>query len=108
MNRNIAVAAAVVPLVLAAGHHRALAVAGAVVVRESPYRAQPTVAAPAAKSAVGASTGGVIPDCDAAVVRVFRNCGFESGDFSGWITQDLTQPFFPLTVGGAGISPGFG
>ena len=28
------------------------------------------------------------------------NCGFESGDFTGWITEDLSAPFFPLQVGG--------
>ena len=36
------------------------------------------------------------------------NCGFEFGTFRGWVTQDLSDPFFPLEVGGAGISPGFG
>ena len=36
------------------------------------------------------------------------NCGFEFGSFRGWVTQDLSDPFFPLLVGGAGISPGFG
>jgi len=35
---------------------------------------------------------------------VFINGSFESGDFSGWITQDMFSPFFPLQVGGAGIS----
>ena len=40
---------------------------------------------------------------------VFTNGSFESGDFSGWVTQDMTLPFFPLQVGGAGITPaGFG
>lgn len=36
------------------------------------------------------------------------NCGFETGDFTGWVTQDLTDPFFPLQVDTAGVSPGFG
>src|SRR5215468_8288954 len=36
------------------------------------------------------------------------NGGFETGDFSGWVTQDLANPFVPLQVGGAGLSPGFG
>ena len=27
---------------------------------------------------------------------------------SGWVTQDLSIPFFALTVDGAGVSPGFG
>ncbi|MFQ5463716.1 MAG: hypothetical protein ACE5E5_13955, partial [Phycisphaerae bacterium] len=36
------------------------------------------------------------------------NGSFELGNFAGWVTQDLTTPFFPLQVGGAGITPGFG
>jgi len=39
---------------------------------------------------------------------VFVNGGFETGFFTGWVTQDLAAPFFPLQVGGAGITPGFG
>jgi len=39
---------------------------------------------------------------------VFTNGSFESGDFTGWVTQDMISPFFPLQVGGAGITPGFG
>ncbi len=35
------------------------------------------------------------------------NESFETGDFSGWLTQDMNIPFSPLMVGGAGISPGF-
>jgi len=35
------------------------------------------------------------------------NGSFESG-FTGWTTQDLSPPFFPLQVGGAGITSGFG
>lgn len=38
----------------------------------------------------------------------FINGSFETGDFRGWITHDLTNPFVPLTVRGAGYSPGFG
>jgi hypothetical protein len=38
----------------------------------------------------------------------FQNCGFESGDFTSWTTQDHPFPFFPLTVDGAGVIPGFG
>ncbi|MDA2921210.1 hypothetical protein MYX76_17255, partial [Desulfobacterota bacterium AH_259_B03_O07] len=36
------------------------------------------------------------------------NCGFETGDFTGWVTQDLSIPFLPMIVGGAGLTPGFG
>jgi uncharacterized membrane protein/predicted GH43/DUF377 family glycosyl hydrolase len=39
---------------------------------------------------------------------VINNPGFELGDFSWWNTQDLTMPFLPLQVTGAGVSPGFG
>jgi hypothetical protein len=33
------------------------------------------------------------------------NCSFESGDFSGWLVQDLTQPFAFLRVEGPGVPP---
>ncbi len=36
------------------------------------------------------------------------NGSFESASFAGWVTQDLAIPFFPLQVGGAGISSSFG
>ncbi len=36
------------------------------------------------------------------------NGSFETGDFSSWVTVDLNVPFFPMMVGPAGISPGFG
>ncbi|MCZ6493692.1 MAG: hypothetical protein O6933_06390 [Planctomycetota bacterium] len=36
------------------------------------------------------------------------NGSFETSDFSGWVTVDLNVPFFPMMVGPAGISPGFG
>ncbi len=36
------------------------------------------------------------------------NPSFETGDFTGWITQDLSSPFEPLRVEGAGYSAGFG
>jgi hypothetical protein len=35
------------------------------------------------------------------------NGSFESGDFTGWITQDLTILFFPLQVGTSGVDVGF-
>jgi hypothetical protein len=47
------------------------------------------------------------PDCNYAA-NPFSNCGFESGDFTSWITQDHPAPFFPLTVGQQGVSPGLG
>jgi len=46
------------------------------------------------------------PDCNNVANNPFTNCGFESGDFSGWVTQDLTNPFFPLSVQPAGVTPG--
>ena len=47
-------------------------------------------------------------NCENSVSNPVQNCGFETGDFSGWVTQDLSNPFFALQVNGAGISPGFG
>ena len=38
----------------------------------------------------------------------FVNGSFETGDFTGWVATDLANPFFPLQVAGAGVSPGFG
>jgi hypothetical protein len=32
------------------------------------------------------------------------NCGFETGDFSGWVVSDASAPLFPLQVVGAGTS----
>ena len=43
-----------------------------------------------------------------AQATAITNGSFETGDFSGWNAVDLSAPFFPLQVGGAGISPGFG
>ncbi len=40
-------------------------------------------------------------------INPFVNCGFETGDFTGWNTVDLTTPFFPWLVDAAGIDPGF-
>lgn len=45
-------------------------------------------------------------DCNLGAVLV--NCGFETGDFTGWITNDLPVPLFSLQVNGAGLSTGFG
>jgi len=36
------------------------------------------------------------------------NCSFETGDFSGWIIQDIATPFIAANVTGAGFSIGFG
>ena len=33
------------------------------------------------------------------------NCSFESGNFAGWMVQDLTQPFAALRVEGPGVPP---
>ncbi len=46
-------------------------------------------------------------NCNTAVNPI-ANCGFETGNFAGWITKEINGPFFPLQVAGAGISPGFG
>lgn len=36
----------------------------------------------------------------------FKNCGFETGDFTNWVTQDLNRPLFPLDVLAEGASEG--
>lgn len=46
-------------------------------------------------------------DCNDAL-NPLTNCGFESGDFTGWGTEDMGTPFFALGVAGGGNSPGFG
>jgi MYXO-CTERM domain-containing protein len=38
----------------------------------------------------------------------FTNGSFETGDFAGWVTQDMTGPFFPLGVYAAGTADSFG
>jgi hypothetical protein len=50
------------------------------------------------------STNALAEDCENNS-NAFANCGFERGDFRGWDTQDLSNPFFPLQVNIAGISP---
>jgi uncharacterized repeat protein (TIGR01451 family) len=36
------------------------------------------------------------------------NCSFETGDFTDWLTEDLSAPFWALEVNTGGISPGLG
>ncbi|MEO1528328.1 MAG: hypothetical protein AAFX06_23135, partial [Planctomycetota bacterium] len=38
----------------------------------------------------------------------FTNPSFETGDFTGWITQELSRPFSPLRVGTVGDQASFG
>jgi hypothetical protein len=45
------------------------------------------------------------PDCNSVPNNPFANCGFETGDFTGWITQDLSPPFVPLAVQPGGVTP---
>lgn len=47
------------------------------------------------------------PECGSEV-NPFVNCGFESGDFTGWTISDLSTPFVPLSVVAGGVDPGFG
>lgn len=49
----------------------------------------------------------VSPDCNLPG-NLLNNCGFETGDFTGWVTQDITSPLYALTVRGAGFNPGYG
>ena len=41
-----------------------------------------------------------------AWATAFSNPSFESGDFAGWVTQDLTDPFVSLQVGVPGLPQG--
>jgi hypothetical protein len=36
------------------------------------------------------------------------NSSFETGNFTGWVASDLTDPFVPLQVRANGFSPGYG
>jgi hypothetical protein len=42
-----------------------------------------------------------------ANATVITNGSFETGDFTGWDTQDLTDPFYPLEVNGFGADASF-
>jgi hypothetical protein len=70
------------------------------VLAEPPYQAQVQRGLPFPPP----EGGGCGTNPDNAVV----NCGFETGDFSSWVTQDLTTPFFPLTVDTGGVYIGYG
>ena len=39
-----------------------------------------------------------------AANAAFINGSFETGNFNGWVTQDLTSPFFTLSVNPAGTA----
>ncbi len=47
-------------------------------------------------------------DCTADPLNPITNCSFETGDFSGWGTVDMTVPLYPLEVNTAGVNIGFG
>jgi hypothetical protein len=53
------------------------------------------------------SLGGVVVLAGSASAQIV-NGSFESGDFSGWVTQDLAVPFWPLSVNPAGAVNTFG
>jgi IPTL-CTERM motif len=57
---------------------------------------------------VQSRTDAYAQDCSTVPANPIANCGFETGDFTGWVTQDFAVPFFALQVSGAGLSPGFG
>ncbi|KGJ86489.1 PEP-CTERM sorting domain-containing protein [Colwellia psychrerythraea] len=40
-----------------------------------------------------------------ANATLITNASFETGDFTGWHTQDLSSPFYALEVDGAGVNP---
>lgn len=39
---------------------------------------------------------------------LITNGSFETGNFSGWVTDDLSSPLFPVSVVGSGTTTGFG
>lgn len=51
------------------------------------------------------SVRGSTVDCETIAENPFTNCGFENGDFTGWVATDLTQPFRALTVQMMGAPP---
>lgn len=51
------------------------------------------------------SANALAEDCESTGLdNAFINCGFEKGNLRGWVTQDLSSPFFPLQANGAGIT----
>lgn len=44
--------------------------------------------------------------CADNAANPFKNCSFETGDFTGWITQDLSKPLIPLKVAADGTFDG--
>jgi hypothetical protein len=55
-----------------------------------------------------ASFGLLISAVPAHAASFLVNDSFETGDFTGWITQDLASPFFPLSVQTLGSANTFG
>jgi len=70
--------------------------------QQAPYEADIQRGAPAPLPA------GAAVDCATVADNPFTNCGFESGDFTGWVLTDITNPFFDAVVDTAGVTPGFG
>jgi hypothetical protein len=71
-----------------------------VALAQAPYEAQVETGLPFEPS------GGV--SCSDNPDNAAANCGFETGDFTSWLTQDLGTPFFPLTVSPGGTYIGYG
>ena len=46
----------------------------------------------------GTTAQAVTERCSDNPQNPFKNCGFETGDFTGWVTQDLSAPYRALTV----------
>ncbi len=58
--------------------------------------------------ACAAVTVAFAPAAPAAPQQLIVNGSFETGNFTGWGTDDIGIPFVPLAVRGAGFTPGFG
>lgn len=46
-------------------------------------------------------------DCNAPS-NVIANCGFETGDLTGWVSTDLTFPLYPIGASATGFDPTYG
>ena len=46
----------------------------------------------------GTTAQAVTERCSDNPQNLFKNCGFETGDFTGWVTQDLNEPLTSLAV----------
>ena len=51
---------------------------------------------------------GNVPTGGGAGCNLFTNCSFETGDTSGWVINDIANPFLPVAATADGFDVGFG